>query len=385
MLLTASKIHDGISWLPDGSAIELADDGTITAIHESYSGQDATHYEGILAPGFVNVHCHLELSHMKGIIPEHTGLVPFLQQVMQRRFGFTEEQKTAAREDAFKEMLTNGIVAVGDICNTTDVMEQRASGKMHFHSFIEAIGFNELPQKQFDYAVQVYDAYAAQSPNNNILHQSIVPHAPYSVSHALYKLIDAHNPESLISIHNQESPAEDEFYKAKEGDMHTLLSSLGIDDTFFHPSGKSSLQTYMRWMSPTHPLVLVHNTYTSEEDITAIQRLYENLYWCLCPNANLYIENKLPDINLLLRDANNICIGTDSLSSNHQLSILAELHTIKKHYPNIDWATLLRWGTYNGAKALQMQHTVGKLEEGKKPGIIHITGIDTKPEVNRVV
>lgn len=385
MLLTASKIHDGISWLPEGSVIEIADEGAITAIHDASKQNEATHYEGILAPGFVNVHCHLELSHMKGAIPEHSGLVPFLQQVMQKRFGFTDEQKAAAREQAINEMYANGIVAVGDICNTADVVDLRASGKMHFHSFVEALGFNELPVKQYEHALDVYNTYAHQPVSNTILHQSIVPHAPYSVSYALFKLIDAHNPESLISIHNQECEAEDELYIRKEGAMRTLLSSLAIDDSFFHPSGKSSLQTYMRWLSPTHPLILVHNTYTPEADITAAERLFDNLYWCLCPNANLYIENRLPDINILLRDANNICIGTDSLSSNHQLSVLAEITTIKQHYPNIDWATLLRWATYNGAKALQMQHVVGKITEGHKPGIVQILNLDTKPEVKRLI
>ncbi|MBS1772685.1 MAG: amidohydrolase family protein [Bacteroidetes bacterium] len=384
MFITAPKIHDGISWLPEGSVIEIADDGTIIAIHDTL--QDGTiHYDGILTPGFVNVHCHLELSHMKGAIPEHTGLVPFLQQVMQKRFGFTDEQKAAAREQAINEMYANGIVAVGDICNTTDVVDLRASGKMHFHSFVEAIGFNEMPTKQYDYAVQVYNEYAKQPVSNTILRQSNIPHAPYSVSHALFKLIDAHNPDALISIHNQESEAEDEFYIRKEGAIRTLLSSLGIDDSFFHPSGKSSLQTYMRWMSPTHPLILVHNTYTPSADAIAVQRLYENVYWCLCPNANLYIENKLPDINMLLLDANNICIGTDSLSSNHQLSVLAELQTIKQHYYNIDWATLLRWATYNGAKALQMQDTIGKIEESKKPGIVQVTDLETNPIAKRII
>jgi cytosine/adenosine deaminase-related metal-dependent hydrolase len=322
---------------------------------------------------------------MKGAIDEHTGLVPFLQQVIHKRSGFTDEQKAAAREQAINEMYANGIVAVGDICNTADVIDLRASCKMHFHSFVEVLGFNEMPVKQYEQAVEVYDAYAKQPVSNTMLRQSLVPHAPYSVSYALFKLIDNHNPQSLISIHNQETPSEDEFYLKKEGAMRTLLSSLGIDDSFFHPSGKSSLQTYMRWMQPTHQFIFIHNTCTTHEDVIMAQRLHMDTYWCLCPNANLYIENRLPDINMLLLDANNICVGTDSLSSNHQLNMLAELVTIKKHYPNIDWATLLRWATWNGARALQMQNTIGKIEEGKKPGIVQILNLDTNPEAKRII
>lgn len=386
MLLTASKIHDGRNWLPEGTVIEVADDGAIIALHDAASAKEGiTHYEGILTPGFVNVHCHLELSHMKGVIPEHTGLVPFLQQVMQHRFRFTDEQKKVARDAAFSAMLEQGIVAVGDIANTTDTTDLRSTGKMHFHSFIEALGFTEIPTKQFEAAVNTYEAFAVQPEGDKELKQSIVPHAPYSVSYALFRLIDAHDSRSVISVHNQESKDEDEYYISKQGGIHTLLQSLGIDDTFFHPSGLPSVQTYARWMSPQHRVILVHNTYTSEEDVMMVQRHLENVYWCLCPNANLYIENTLPDVHMLVRNANNICIGTDSLSSNHQLSVLAELQTIKEHYPHLNWEMLLRWGTCNGAKALGMQHVVGSIEEGKQPGILHITGLDEKPVVKRIL
>ncbi len=386
MLLTADRIHNGRTWLPAGSVIEVNETGVITAIHDNEL-PGTEHYEGVLAPGFVNVHCHLELSHMKGAIPEHTGLIPFLQQVMGLRNGFTDEQKTQARQQAFADMQANGIVAVGDIANTNDTADLRNSGKMHFHTFVESIGFSETPQKQFGWAEQVYDAFAAQKQDSKYLRQSIVPHAPYSVSNTLFGMIDRHHEQSILSIHNQESKAEDEYYLLKEGGVQTLLHSLGIDDTFFVPSGKSSLQTYLQWLSPKHPFIFVHNTYTGRNDIEIAKTLLRDVYWCLCPNANLYIENTLPDIDLFLSEHAHLCIGTDSLSSNHQLCILSELYTIKEHYQHISWETLLGWGTDNGACALQMQDTVGALKPGMQPGVVHISGLDTdvKPVVTRII
>jgi cytosine/adenosine deaminase-related metal-dependent hydrolase len=112
------------------------------------------------------------------------------------------------------------------------------------------------------------------------------------------------------------------------------------------------------------------------------------VYWCLCPNANLYIENTLPDIEMLMEENAAICIGTDSLSSNHQLCVLSELASIRQHYPGIDWETLLAWGTYNGACALQMQGIVGSIEPGKNPGIVQLQGLyqhGAKPAVTRIV
>lgn len=386
MLLTATKIHDGRKWMPEHTVIEVDDNGTIVNIIQNAAHLDGVQFfDGVLAPGFVNAHCHLELSHMKGAIPEHTGLISFLQQVIGKRNGYTEEQKLTARKEAFAAMLANGIVAIGDICNTADVMEERASGKIHFHSFVESLGFSETPQKQFEYAKQVYNAYASQQGADSILRQSIVPHAPYSVSHVLFGLIDGFDKNALLSIHNQECRDEDEYYLLKQGGVQYLLRTLGIDDTFFKPSGKSSLQTYLEWLSPKHPFIFVHNTFSTQTDIEIAKALLNEPYWCLCPNANLYIENRLPDIEQFRRLKANICVGTDSLSSNHQLSILAELQTIKQHNPHIDWEELLRWGIYNGAQALQMQGKVGSLEKGKAPGLLHISGLDdNKPAVKRI-
>lgn len=375
MLVTATRIHNGKNWLPQGTVIEVDDRGTVTGVFYETHKDKAQHYDGIICPGFVNTHCHLELSHMKGVIPEHTGLIPFLKQVATTRNNFTEEQKVTARHEAFHALRSNGIVAVGDISNTSDTIDLRIQDKMHVHSFVEAMGFTETPQRQFDYAVAVYHAFAAQQKEEKIIRQSIIPHAPYSVSRQLFHLIDSFDETALLTIHNQESHAEDEYYLTKKGAVKDLLQTLGIDDSFFYPPGKTSLQTYLQWMSPTHPFIFVHNTYTNRADIDIAQTLLKNVYWCLCPNANLYIENTLPDITMLMQECDTICIGTDSLSSNHQLSVLAELQTIKQHYPDTDWEDLLRWGTYNGAKALQMDDIIGSIEIGKKPELILINDL----------
>jgi cytosine/adenosine deaminase-related metal-dependent hydrolase len=118
-------------------------------------------------------------------------------------------------------------------------------------------------------------------------------------------------------------------------------------------------------------LLLVHNSFTSREDIQQVKHLFTNLFFCLCPNANLYIENTLPDVPLLMEEGMKICIGTDSLASNDQLCIYSELKTLQQHF-DIDWELLLQWATYNGAQALRIEDRFGSLGIGMKPGIVHI-------------
>lgn len=385
---SATQIHDGRQWLPAGSIISFTDDGTFDSIQgkDGLPGAAVTHYEGILCPGFVNVHCHLELSHMKGVIPEGNGLVAFLKNVMFQRNNYAPATKEAALQQAIAACRQNGIVALGDITNGTDTLKHRPGAGFHIHSFIESIGFTETKaDERFAYSEQVYrqfDDQAKQAEYPHILRQSIVPHAPYSVSGAMFNLIDSFDKDALVSIHNEETAAENELYTHKTGQMFELYEALGIDAGFFEPSGKSSLQTYLPQLNPSHPVILVHNTFLDESDIRFILEAQRQVYLCLCPNANWYIERNLPDIALFEKSGLPVCLGTDSLASNHQLSIWSEVQLIRQHFPEITLETLLRWATYNGAQALQLERHTGSLENGKQPGLVHI---DHKNEIYSVL
>src|SRR5882757_340525 len=152
---------------------------------------------------------------------------------------------------------------------------------------------------------------------------------------------------------------------------------MGLDTSFFHGTGKRSLESYLPHFYRNQSLILVHNVATSEEDLQfALNRQpasgqhSPDLFFCLCPNANLYISGELPDVALLIRTNCSIVIGTDSLASNHQLSILEELKTLQRQFPQIPIPTLLKWATANGAEALQMDGVLGGFAPGKQPGVV---------------
>ena len=342
------------------------------------AGDDIEKFNGILSPGFVNAHCHLELSHMKGYIPERTGLTDFILKVVFERH-FNEEEILSAIETAENEMLQNGIVAVGDICNNTLTIPQKTKKKLRYRNFIETSGFTpHVAQSRFQRSVEFYQAYAALSLEN-----SIVPHAPYSVSPELFDLINKFPGNDMLTIHNQETVAENELFQNKEGAFLEMYQKMNIDISFFKPSNKTSLQTYLPLLTNYQSLVLVHNVCTSNEDIhfeqhhtSEIRNPKSEINYCLCPNANLYISRSLPDVNLLMEQQCNIVLGTDSLASNHQLSILSEIETLQRNFPGIPLQLMLQWATINGAKALQMEKELGSFEKGKKPGIVLIDGLN---------
>lgn len=374
---SAAHIHDGNNWVADPEQVlAFESDGTFAGFVPLPEIEEGTVHilEGMLCPAFVNAHCHLELSHTKGMIPEHTGLVGFLSQVVFNR-GAAEQDKMPVIETAMNQLEQSGCIAVGDIANTEDLLNLRTQGRMHIHTFVETMGF--IPQtaaQRMAFPEQVYRSYAALShhPEGYHLSQSVVPHAPYSVSDQLFALIDQFEPGSLLSIHNEETPAENQYFINKTGGMKALYQALKIDDSYFQPSGKTSLQTYLPWLQTDHDLLLVHNTCITGEDLEVLQQRTGNTSLCLCPNANWYIERRLPDIPMIAASGLNICLGTDSLASNRSLNIYEEIRTIRMHFPQLPLSDLLSWATLGGARALRLDHLIGSFEPGKKPGLVHI-------------
>ena len=365
----ADQMFDGLHMLDDQHVLITSENGTIEDIvHPDEAGDDIQVFPGILCPGFINCHCHLELSHMKGTIPERTGLIEFVTRVIKDRH-YSEDQVLSAIEQAEAEMIKGGIVAVGDICNNTLTIPQKSKGSIIYHNFIEASGLvADMAEIRFERAVNLFNAYEQQ--NLPGFSNSIVPHAPYSVSEELWTRIVHFPANKLMTIHNQETKSENELFIDNNGQFIQFYRELKIDPFIIKPSGKSSLQTYLKKFLPDQQLILVHNTYTSIEDISYCTSLNRNeaIYWCLCPNANLYINGELPDLDLF--DESRVVLGTDSLASNHQLSILAEARVLRHHFPDIQIEQLLSFATINGAKALQLDNILGSFERGKKPGLV---------------
>lgn len=333
-------------------------------------------YDGAICPGFINTHCHLELSHMQGKIPEKTTLPGFITSLQsQRKASHEEIQAAIAKAD--EEMWINGIVAVGDICNSADTIPQKRNSKIFYHSFIELFGFNHA------FADEVFNRALKLSEKFNALSYSIVPHAPYSVSKTLFEKIKSYLPNinKTLTIHNQETVSENELYKSKTGALAKMLEQFKIDIKSWKNTGLNSLPSVIDFLPQANPLILVHNTFTDETDIDVATSKHKNLYWCLCPNANLYIENRLPDLNLFRKRKLKITLGTDSLASNHQLSIWQEIKTLQKYFPEIELNELLTWACKNGAEALQLPQ-FGTIEKGKRPGL---NLINHKGEIEKIL
>ena len=314
--------------------------------------------DGALCPGFINTHCHLELSHLKSKLERETGLPAFISQIPHIRK--TEQQLIDSEiEKADAQMRQNGIVAVADISNTNHTFKVKENSSIYYHTFIELFSLNpELANQVFDNGLQLEKQCNTPS--------SLVPHANYSVSNELFALIKNYNRGGLLSIHNQETETEDRMFLDRSGLLFETLTNVH----YFTKTGKSAIRSTLPHL-PNAKTLLVHNTFSSLEDMKWVNSNSESFYWCTCPKANLYIENRLPNYADFAAANCKITIGTDSLASNDSLSILEEMIVISK-CQNVDINTLIMWACKNGAEFLGLDD-LGTFAKGKNPGINVLT------------
>lgn len=373
--ISANYIYTNTGKPLKNGIVELSDSGEIINIVDTQGqlreSRNLEFYNGILVPGFINTHCHLELSEHKGKITNGLGLHNFLEKVFELKKLNNSEETYDSIKLYDKIMKSNGIVAVGDICNTNKTIKTKKESKIYYQNFIEALGHGD--------AIEIMEKNKNLQSEfiNNKLNSSIVPHAPYSVSNLLLELIkeNAKQNDSVISIHNQETISENEMFKTRTGFLFNKLSSLGVDFSNWRDTGKNSIESIIDLLPKNNNIIFVHNTYSEEYDINVIDKNIENAYWCLCPLSNKYIENKLPDLKMFINCSDKVTLGTDSLSSNKVLSILEEMKVIQKEC-DLSFEELLKWATINGAKALKIEERYGSIEKGKVPGLNLISNFD---------
>ncbi len=373
--LKADQLFDGFRFLGPEQVLVTDENGIVQEIiPASDAGGEVETFEGILSPGLINCHCHLELSHLKNVIPPHTGLIEFLCSVVTKR-DFPRDVIDQEIISAETEMSGNGIVAVGDIGNTADTAGIKEKSRIRWQNFVEVLGFTDDKAgeniRHYQDVAETFKKSATEKTHRN--RTVLVPHAPYTISPKTFERINQLTEKQIISIHNQEHPAENDLYRTGGGGYLKLFKIFGIDESPFPVTGKSSLQSVLPYFNKGQTIFLVHNTCTPEEDILFAkdyaQKTGLQLVWCLCLNANLYIENKLPPVELLLKHDCSLVLGTDSYSSNWQLSIAKEMQTAIKYFPTVSTESILQWATSHGARALQWDDELGSFEKGKKPGI----------------
>ncbi|MEM0995996.1 MAG: amidohydrolase family protein [Bacteroidota bacterium] len=372
--LRADWIFAAPELLPD-AVLVLDDTGTVVTVRPALPEDiDCEVYPGLICPAFVNAHCHLELSHLRGAIPPRTGMAGFVQQLQAVRSNFSDEERERAINEAAQAMWQRGVSAVGDICNANHTRAVKSTlPQMHWHNFIELFGSH--PGRAEEIFMAGFALAEEMGPSS-----TITLHAPYSVSEALRDRV--HEYASIRgwrqSIHLLESTEERELFESLEGPLMDMLRRFGL--VFQGHTHESPIDYILEGCDPVMPLLLVHNTEMDAEEMEAIVAAFPWVFFVLCPRANAYIHGTTPPAGQFAAHPDRVCLGTDSLAGNTTLDIYAEMQALQEH-SGLAPATILRWGTLNGANALGIPETRFRIAPGNRPDLLHlpeVKGTDPK-------
>ncbi|MGB8490719.1 MAG: amidohydrolase family protein [Bacteroidales bacterium] len=354
--------------------ITASDDGTVINVEDTGGTlperRSVEFHNGIIVPGFVNCHCHLELSCLHGSVPEGLGLPEFIRHIRSFR-----ENSTGNIDEAIasgdEQMLSEGIVLCGDICNTSDTFKIKKSGRIRYISLIEVFGID--PEKA---GLRMSQAKKVSEEADLVgIPWWFVPHSAYSLSLNLFRMLrDSSSANKVTSVHFMESPSEKEFLSTGRGSLIESYKASGLITTGLR-NVKGHVSAVLEEITPSGNLILVHNTFADRDTVEVVKER-GSLFWCICPRSNMYIEKKLPPVSMLKEEGCEIVIGTDSMASNHSLSILAELKLLQDSFPAIGLNELIRWASLNGSRALDEEKLFGSIEPGKKPGLLLLRDAD---------
>ena len=375
--ITAEFVYtlDGREPIRNGYVEYDETDGTILGVGECAPGEDVT--PGALAPGFVNGHCHIELSHLHGKFRKGTGMAGFIDQINELRDWAGRDEKVRLTKLWMDKMWAAGVSAMADISNDDSSFEVKKSHEMYTRTFLEVFGSEPHMCEGVMADVTALNATADQAG----IDAAPTPHSCYTMSPQLLSASAAAGLESgYLSYHSQESQEEEDLLISGSGAMYENRKRSGMSTP--PVTGESSLKYFLDRLADVKPapydenILLVHNVCLQQSDIDAVKQTMNNAYFAICPLSNIFIHNALPPIDLMRKNGLAIVLGTDSLSSNDDLDVMKELVCLHENFPQVPMNELFIWASRNGARFLGKDNVLGSIAVGKRPGIVHVSGID---------
>ena len=357
--------------------VEVDDDGTVlaTGVVEDPS-REPGFLAGAIAPGFVNTHCHVELSSMKGLFLKGSGMAGFIDQINALRDTKSREEKIADIRYWMDKMYAEGVSAMADISNCADSFAIKAAHPMYTRTFLEVFG---TEPEDCDAVMESVLRLKAAAEGFG-LDAAPTPHACYTMSPELLSAASREGLKSgFLSYHSEESDQEEQMIRSGSGPMWDNRKAAGMSTP--PVTGGSSLLYFIDRLQAAHPapfdehILLVHEVCMDQEGIDAVKAVMRHPFVALCPLSNIFIHNALPPVGLMMGNGLKITLGTDSLSSNDTLSMVKEMYCLQENFPFLRLGTLLEWACRNGAEFLGKEDTFGTVAPGKKPGLVHISSL----------
>lgn len=379
--ISASYVYtlDSAEPIRNGFVEYDTESGQILSVGQCKDDETDEIMEGALVPGFVNAHCHVELSHLHKKFIKGTGMAGFIDQINALRDWAGRDKKAELVRVWMDKMWNDGVSAMADISNDDSSFDVKKSHRLYTRTFLEVFGSEPEMCDGVMRDVRELERQAREAG----IDAAPTPHSCYTMSPRLLSESAAAGLDSgFLSYHSQESQEEEDLLLHGSGAMYENRKRSGMSTP--PVTGESSLKYFIDRLAAVRPapydghILLVHNVCLSQDDIDSARKVMKNVYWAVCPLSNIFIHNALPPIPLMRENGLDIMVGTDSLSSNDDLDIMKELVCLHENFPEVPTSELLLWACLNGAKFLKKDRELGSLTPGKIPGIVLVRGIDDK-------
>jgi cytosine/adenosine deaminase-related metal-dependent hydrolase len=353
--------------IADG-AVALADDGRVLAVGTRaqliHFGTVVEH-GGVLMPGVINAHLHLELSHLR--VPGGDGLVPWIRRLLaERARPAANDGAGAAAAAAARAMAGRGTVAAVDHANEGATAPLLAAAGVRPRMLVERLG-RGAPLALPDGTPLIHNGAAAlQNGTAGIAAIEETAHATYSCAPELVRQIAAASDGKLASIHVEEDPAEISWLRDGDGPFADFLRERDA-----LPAGGPPRARPVAWLDRLGVLgagtLLVHLAVADEESLAIAAR--RGCIAVVCPRSNLHIGDRLPPVAAMRAAGVRVALGTDSLASAPTLDVFGDVQVLAR--AGVEPAWLLGAATEGGAAAFGAPE-LGVLAPGKRPGLIEV-------------
>lgn len=346
------------------------ENGIITQVGTSPAPTGSIDYgDGVLLPPLINAHTHLDLSLFKGCCDTQSGFEHWVRQIIALKESADPDEIEKEAGKAASKMAESGTLYAGDI--RSDGFAEKLHAKENPLSLAGGVCFREFIGSMDPAVVESAEIHSCSDDLFPWKH-SFACHAPHTCSPDLLKTVKqntmAHNLP--FSIHLAESRLETEFITTAKGEWAELLKGRGIDCSGWGLPAESPV-AHLHSLGILDPGTLaVHLIQACEEDLDIIADSGTKV--CLCPQSNMNLHGRMPDLSRMIQKGIRPAIGTDSLASCNTLSVLDEISFLAARSQGISPEILLNMTTVYGARVLGIEKSAGDLDVGKPGWMVYL-------------
>ena len=365
-------IEDGGVVISGNRIIEVGEFPGVSARH---SGQETVDLgEQALLPGLINAHCHLDYTCLRGKIAPQKSFADWIRAINAEKAKLAADDYLASITDGFAEAKRFGTTTVANLTAFPELISQIRS-PIRTWRFAELIDLRspERANELVDLAIK-----SLQSEEK----WGLAPHALFTASRDLYRRCEevARRENVLLTTHLAESPEEMEMFREGSGPLYEFMKSIGRpmedcgDETplerLFDAPPSTSLATgsgraLQNW-------IVAHLNELAESDFDLLETAKRRFHVVHSPRSHGYFAHSRFPFEKLRALGLNICLGTDSLASNDNLSLFAEMRAFQRSEPGISPHKILEMVTVNAALALHRENAFGRIRPGFRADLVSI-------------